>query len=308
VIASDEREVSNMMRSDRRNLTSWLAAGVFVVSLVSSSPSAAVENLVVVASPSLRAPLKAVAQAFEKIHPEVRVQMHYETALEMRQMLSQMQNSGRHHIGSGPFHLIAPGGGEIITRLEQRYYILPGTRRPYAAARLVLVVPATLENAPTSFEELGKSSSLRVAIVDPRVNETGRVTQELLEGMGLAEALKGRTDIAHDSSGVLDHVLYGRADVGIVLYPQAYQQRDRVRVVAESPEGAHSKIIYEIAMERFCPNRRLCEEFMSFTQSPEAQTILNRLGYGVTSVAQTVTPPRNGAATGEEKTQPAPAQ
>jgi molybdate transport system substrate-binding protein len=278
-----------------------MAAGVFLVTLVCSSPSAAVENLVIVASPALNSPLNAIAQAFEKVHPEVRVKMHYETALEMRQMLSQMQNNGRHHVGSGPFHLIAPGGGEIITRLEQRYYILPGTRRPYAMTRLVLVVPAALENAPTSFEELGKGSSLRVAIVDPRVNETGRVTKELLDGMGLTEALKGRVDIAHDASGVLDHVLYGRADVGIVLNPQAYQQKDRVRVVAEAPEGAHSTIIYEIAMERFCPNRQLCEEFMSFAQSPEAQIVLKRLGYGVPTVAQ-----KNPSLS--ERTQPSPSK
>ncbi len=245
------------------------------------SPASAMEDLVIMASPSLSAPMKAMAQAFEKTHPDVRVRLYYETALEMRQMIARMQHSGKHHIGSGPFHLIVPGGKEIITRLEQKYYILPKTRRPYAMAQLALVVPVTSEHAPSSFEQLGKDASLRVAIIDPKVSETGRVTKELLDGMGLSERLKDRLDIAHDSSGVLDHILHGQADVGIVLHPQAYQQRDRVRVVAEAPSGAHSRIEYEIAMERFCPNRRLCEEFMMFTQTPEAQSVLKRLGYDV---------------------------
>jgi molybdate transport system substrate-binding protein len=37
--------------------------------------------------------------------------------------------------------------------------------------------------------------------------------------------------------------------------------------------------VHSIAMERYCPNRRLCEEFLEYTQSAEAQAILRNLGY-----------------------------
>lgn len=255
--------------------------GGLVLLAVSAGPTAAGEHLVIAGSPTLKAPLEALGRAFEETHSDVRVKLHYESALDLRRTIAQMQNNGRHFIESGPFHLVAPGGGEVITRMEQKYYILPGTRRPYATARLVLVVPATLVEAPSSFEELARNASLRVAVVDPKVSETGRVTKELLDGMRLTEALQNRLDVAHDASGVLDHILHGQADVGIVLNPEAYRYRDRVRTVAEAPESAHSRIVYEMAMERYCPNRPLCEEFLSFTQSPEAQTVLKRLGYGV---------------------------
>lgn len=270
-----------MRRTWRRKQIVPILWGIMAVILLPGSAAWAVEPLVIAGSPMLAAPLQALAQTFEETHPDVKVKLHYESAIDLRRTIAQMQNTGRHFIESGPFHLFAPGGGEIITRLEQKYYILPGTRRPYALARLVLVVPATLVEAPASFEELAKNAALRVSIVDPKVNETGRLTRELLEGMGLADALKGRLDIAHDSSGVLDHVLHGQADVGIVLNPEAYRHQDRIRVVAQAPEGAHSRIVYEMAMERFCPDRRLCQEFLDFTRSPAAQAALKRLGYGV---------------------------
>lgn len=279
-----------MTRIQRWLVSGALAIGLIPMTTTPGNPATGREDLVIVASPSLKAPMEAIARAFEDTHREVRVRLYYETAFQMRQMLARMQNTGRHHIGSGPFHVIAPGGHEIITRLEQKYYVLPGTRRPYALARLVLVVPANLENAPSSFKDLATNASLRVSIVDPNVSTTGRLTKEFLEGLGLADALKDRLDIAHDPSGVLDHILHGRADVGVVLNPELYRQRDLVRVVAEAPEGSHSKIVYEVAMDRFCPNRRMCEEFMDFTQSPEAKKILKRLGYGVPVPAKSVVP------------------
>lgn len=238
------------------------------------------ESLVILASPSLKVPLEAISHAFEATHQDVRVQLHYESIIDLRRTIAQMQNNGRHHIESGPFHILAPGGAELIARMEQKYYVLPGTRRAFATARLVLVVPATLVEAPSSFEELSRNASLRVSIVDAKVSETGRVTQELLAGMGLDSALKGRLDVAHDSSGVMDHILHGQADVGIVRNTEVFRYGDRIRVVAEAPPGAHSRIVYEMAMERFCPNRRLCDEFLVFAQSPEAQAVLKRLGYG----------------------------
>lgn len=254
-----------------------------------SGGARAAEPLVILASPSVRAPLEALARAYEARHPSVRVRLSYATALHMRQMIADMQNTGRHHVESGPFHLIAPAGRELLDRLEARYYVLPGTKRPYAVARLVLVAPAEMVEAPDSFAALAEGTSLRVAVVDPKASEVGRLTEELLDALGLAEALRGRVDVAHDTRGVLDHLLHGQADAGIILSSDAYRERERVRVTAKAPPGPQAAVEYWIAMERFCPDRRLCEDFLAFTGSPEARAIVERLGYGA---------PDDGAASG----------
>ena len=38
-----------------------------------------------------------------------------------------------------------------------------------------------------------------------------------------------------------------------------------------------------MAMERYCPNRSLCEEFLGYLRSEEAQAIVREAGYGVPS-------------------------
>jgi molybdate transport system substrate-binding protein len=268
------------VRSSTRIILCLVASflAVFVNSHVGAS-----EPLVIAGSPSLAIPLEALSRAFEATHQHVKVRLYFDSDFDLRRTVAAMENhsTGQYFIGTGPIHIIAPGGDEVITRLEQKYYVLPQTRRPYATVSLVMVVPESLVDAPSSFEALAQDTRLRVAIADPRLTVVGQQTSDLLKALGIAEALKGRLDVAMDARGVLDHLLNGQADVGIIFGPDAYDKRERVRVVAVAPEQAIRPIIHSLAMERYCPNRPLCEEFLTFSQSPEAQSILTGLGYGL---------------------------
>lgn len=240
----------------------------------------AAEPLVIAASPSLAVPLEALGRAFESLHPGVQVRIYYDSGLDLRRTITAMEHSmvGQYFIGRGPIHLIAPGGDELITRLEQKYYVLPGTRRQYATERLVLVVPESLVEAPASFEALAEGGVKRVAIADPERTQLGKVTMGMFKELGIAELLKGRLDVAADAKGVLDHLLSGQADVGVIFGPDAYRERERVRVVASTDRG-YVPVVHSMAMERYCPNRSLCEEFLLFTQSSEARQVVKSLGY-----------------------------
>ncbi|MBI4000439.1 MAG: substrate-binding domain-containing protein, partial [Nitrospira defluvii] len=171
-----------------------------LVFVTTFSPASA-EPLVIAASPSLATPLEALARAFESIHPEVQVKLSFDSGLDLRRMIAGMENSpiGQYFIGMGPIHLIAPGGDELITRLQQKYYVLPGTKRPYATVSLVMVVPEALVEAPASFDAMARATRMRVAVADPDVTLLGQKTGELFKALGIAEALNDRLDVATDA-------------------------------------------------------------------------------------------------------------
>ena len=254
-----------------------------LLGVLGTSNVTAAEPLVIAASPSMKTPVEALARAFEATHPDVKARIYYDTGLELRWTIAGMENkSGQktYFIGSGPIHLVAPGGDELLTRLEQKYYVLPGTRRPYAAVPLVLVVPVELVEAPSSFEDLANEAAVkRIAIADPALTELGRQTMELFRGLGIAESLQSRLDVAAEARGVLSHLLNGQADVGVIFGPDAYREQERVRVVAVAADGMTKPTVHSMAMERYCPNRDLCQEFLEFIQTEEAQPLLKRLGY-----------------------------
>ncbi|HLZ35891.1 MAG TPA: substrate-binding domain-containing protein [Nitrospira sp.] len=241
--------------------------------------SLASRPLVIVTSPTVKEAIEELGKAFESVHPDVRVHVAVDTALDLRRVISGMENRGKFFIGSGPIHLVAPGGDEVITRLEQRYYVLPEAKATYAIERLVLVAPESLSDAPESFEALAQMEAVRIAIADLKTR-LGVETDRLLSALKLKGTEGKRIDLASDQAGILDHVLSGQADVGIMFGQDAMRVQQRVRIVATAPTGLYKPIPHSIAMERYCPDRILCQEFLRFVTSPDGQSVLKRLGYG----------------------------
>ncbi len=241
----------------------------------------AAETFVIAASPSLKNVLERLGEGFENNHPGVHVQLYFDSGLALRQTIAGMENSmvGRYFIGSGPIHLIAPGGDELISRLEQKYYVLPNTKRPYALDQLVIVVPESLVEAPDSLEAI-KRGTERLAVADPSRTRLGTQTGEMLRSLGFAEALKGRLDVATDSHGVIDHVLSGQANAGIIFGHEAVRAQERLRIAA-IVENGYSPTVHSMVMDRYCPDRPLCEEFLAFIQNAEGQGIVRQAGYAV---------------------------
>jgi molybdate transport system substrate-binding protein len=196
-------------------------------------------------------------------------------------MIAGMENSmvGQYFIGRGPIHLVAPGGDEVITRLQMKYYVLPGTKRPYALEQLVVVVPESLVEAPESLDAISRGTT-RLAVADRSRTRLGTQTDDMLRALGFDESLKRRLDVATDSRGVIDHVLSGQADAGIIYGHEAVKEQERLRVVAMAAEG-YTPTVHSMAMERYCPNRRLCEEFLAYIQSAEGQAVVRQAGYAV---------------------------
>jgi molybdate transport system substrate-binding protein len=258
-----------------------LGALLSVISSLPCSEASAVEPFVIAASPSLRGVLERLSEGFERSHPGVRVKLYFNRGLEMRQTIAALENSmvERYFIGTGPINLIAPGGDELIARLEMKYYVLPGTKRPYAQDQLVLVVPESLVEAPDSVESMSRGTA-RLAVAEPGRTKLGKQTQEALHALGLASSFKGRVDEATDSRGVVDHVVSGEAGAGIIYGHEAAREQERLRVVAIIKEG-YQPTVHSMAMERYCPNRRLCETFLDYIQSAEGQSIVRRAGYAL---------------------------
>jgi len=252
----------------------WILTLVFM--LGSGGHSDASRPLVIVTSPTVKDAIEALGKAFESAHPDVTVQVAVDTSLDLRRTIAGMENRGKSFIGSGPIHLVAPGGDEVITRMEQKYYLLPEAKVLYATERLVLIAPESLIEAPESFEALAKMSGVRIAVADLTMR-LGVETDRLFSALGL----KGKPlDLASDQAGILDHVLSGQADVGVLFGQDAVRAQQRVRVVALAPIIFYQPIPHSISMERYCPDRPLCEEFLRFVTSSEGQSVLKQLGYG----------------------------
>jgi molybdate transport system substrate-binding protein len=220
---------------------------LFALATVDSASEAA-RNLVIATSPTVKDAIVALGHAFERSHEGVRVQVAVDTSLDLRRTIAGMENRGKAFIGSGPIHL----------------------------ERLVLVAPESLSEAPESLEALANMDAVRIAVADG-TTRLGVETARLLSALRLNTQ---RLHVASDAAGILDHVLSGQADVGIMFGHDAARVQQRVRVLAEAPTALYQPVPHSIAMERYCPDRQLCQEFLRFVTSPAGQSVVKQLGYG----------------------------
>ncbi|WP_455378852.1 molybdate ABC transporter substrate-binding protein [Petrachloros mirabilis] len=238
------------------------------------------EPLVILTSPRLEKPLVGLAVSFESSHPDVHVKILLDSGLGLRGTIARLQNAGLYGVESGVVHIVAPADEELLDRLEYRYYVLPDTRRPFATTRLVFVTPADGDTPIKSFEELHKDTTVRIVVADPEVSELGHRTKSALDQLRWSDAGIDEVIIAHDWQGVLDRIIHRKADVGILFQHQAVTAGSSLKIISPLPEDIAPPVVYAMEMDRFCPNRELCQSFLDFTKSPEARAILAGLGYG----------------------------
>ena len=170
-------------------------------------------------------------------------------------------------------------GDELITRLEGKYYVLPDGKRPYAADQLVLVVPESLVEAPGRSTRSAERARAWLWLTGRERGSEPRRTR----CFGLRSFRNHLRDVwmwATDSRGVIDHVLSGQADVGIIYGHEAVRQQQRLRVAGVVEKG-YQPTVHSMAMERYCPNRTLCEEFLSTFRAPMVKTIVRQAGYTI---------------------------
>jgi len=172
--------------------------------------------------------------------------------------------------------------------LEQRDLLAPGTRRAWAANRLVLIVPASA-SLSTKLEpgvDLGGAIEGRIAMGDPAHVPAGMYARQALEHFGCYEVLKPRIVRCSTVREALGLVEAGQVGAGIVYRSDAWVSK-RVRMVGTFPEPSHERIAFQTAILR--PGRREAVDLVRFLTSPEAAGILASYGFdagGVLSAGQ----------------------
>jgi len=146
---------------------------------------------------------------------------------------------------------------------------------------VVLIVPGEGANEDiTDFQSLAADSVANLAIGEPESVPAGRYAKEILTNLGVWDTLeaKGKLVLGKDVRQVLTYVETGNVDAGIVYMTDALSS-DRVKVVADAPEGTHTPVTYPVAIVKDCAEREAAEDFMAFLQSEEIAAVFENHGF-----------------------------
>jgi molybdate transport system substrate-binding protein len=183
-----------------------------------------------------------------------------------------------------PIDIFASAGGKEMDSLAAIGLIDAETRHNFARNTLVLVAPSESKLNLITFADLAKPDVQKIAVANPKTVPAGQYTEQLFNELDLEEAVQPKLVQAEDVRQVLDWVVRGEADAGIVYATDARVAGEKARVVATAPEDSHLPILYPVAIIKNSQQKQAAQEFVDLVLSAEGQAILQK--YGFVSVSE----------------------
>jgi molybdate transport system substrate-binding protein len=245
---------------------------LFLVSIcgqLQARPSENKQNEILVsAAVSLKNAFKDIGALFEK-RTGVRVRFN----LGASGLLQKQIETG------APVDVFASAGASQMDALQAKGLILENSRRDFARNALVLVVPAESSGSIHSFADLARPEVKRIAIGSPKTVPAGQYARQTLESLKLWDKLQPRLVLAENARQILDYVVRGEAEAGIMYASDVLDVPTQVAIAARAPEKSHSPIVYPIAIVKESSERGNAQRFVDLTLSSEGQAILAKYGF-----------------------------
>jgi len=178
-----------------------------------------------------------------------------------------------------PVDVFVSAGRSQMDELQSAGLIVAESRRDVARNNIVLIVPSGNSAIVRRFADLTGEAVRRIAIGNPKTVPAGQYARQVLERMGLWEALSRRLVFGGDVRQVLEYVAREEVDAGIVYGSDARIARGRVVVSDRFPEDTHDPVLYPAAVVRDSLHKTTARRFVELIASPEGARAFGRHGF-----------------------------
>lgn len=173
--------------------------------------TARAESVQVAVAANFSAPMQAIAAEFEKSSAHRVIAAYGATG----QFYAQISHGA-------PFDLLLAADDSTPAKLEQDGAGVPGSRFTYAVGALALWSPrAGYVDAEGAV--LGSGTFRHLAIANPKTAPYGLAATQVLDGLGLRQALAGRLVEGQNIAQAYQFVASGNAELGFVALSQVYK-------------------------------------------------------------------------------------
>lgn len=236
----------------------WKTSILFMVVAMLPGRAALAAELMVAAGAGYKRPLVKVYQAFEE-HAGITVDAIFGN---MRQILTQVERSGRVAVAVGDRHFLA--GAEQLEGFT-----------PLGNGRLVIIH----NKVPIGrYEDLLGKKVIYVAMPDPQKAIYGKAAAQMLQRTGLQGKLEDKLIVTATIPQVSSFVIAGSAEAGFVNLTDAMAIRESIGGWTVVPEDLYDPIVIGFAVTRGFADRPEVAAFKTFMAGPIARKILSEFG------------------------------
>ncbi|MGY4689993.1 molybdate ABC transporter substrate-binding protein [Salibacterium sp. K-3] len=224
-------------------------------------------ELVVAAASSLQDVMKEVEEAFTDEHPDMDITFHFGSSGSLKQQIDQ----------GAPVDVFISASTEQVEDLIQRNKMTESDTQNIMKNRLVLITPEGADSSITTIQEL-ESGSWKTAVGVPESVPAGAYAKEALQYHGIWNQMKDQLVQAKNVRQVLTYVENGNVDAGFVYKTDALES-DKVKVVKEISQDAHSPIIYPAGVITGTKHKKEAQKLLDFLRGSKLPDIVSEYGF-----------------------------
>jgi molybdate transport system substrate-binding protein len=190
-------------------------------------------SITVSAAISLKEALTEISQNYQK-ETGTQVNLNFAASGTLAAQIKQ----------GAPVDLFVSAGAHEVDDLIATGVANGASRTDVVGNSLVLVVPASSTNPPKSFADLADKRFTKIAGGQPKVVPAGDYAAQVLKKLNLEAAVADRLVTGDNVRQVLQYVIRGEADAGIVYATDAQAAGNSVKVAVVADESTHDPIRY----------------------------------------------------------------
>jgi len=184
-------------------------------------------------------------------------------------------------INGAPFDAFFAADVERPRLLENEGRIVPGSRFTYAIGRLVLWSPDS-HRVDAEGRILHSAAFDHLAIANPELAPYGAAARQLLQALGLWDALAARLVRGENIAQTFQFVASGNAELGFIARSQIANLEENARGSRWEPDSSlYDPIEQQAVLLRDSPAGR---EFLAFMRGDEMRALIRAHGYDVPDV------------------------
>lgn len=240
-----------------------------LVSVILMAEAARAETLNVAVAANFLAPMKRIAEEYERKSGNKPVISHGSTG----QLYTQILNGA-------PYDLFFAADAERPEKLETDGLAEPGSRFTYAFGVLALYGKKG-GAADYGVEALKKGGFRKIAIANPKSAPYGAAAKQVLEKLGLWEKYKPSLVTGENITQTFLFVESGGADIGFVSLSDAKVSSKAGGGYWIVDKSLYKPITQQAVLLKRATGKNQAMEFMEFVRSAEIKALIAEYGYDI---------------------------
>ncbi len=235
-----------------------------------SSKTATAEpvELTILAAASLTDVCNEIKEKYESTHENVTLNFSYGGSGALQTQIEE----------GAPADVFISAATKQMTALDEQGLMDSESIVQLLENKVVLVVPADSAADITGFEDVATDKVTMVGLGEPGSVPVGQYSEEIYTTLNLLDQVKTKANYGSDVRTVLSWVETGEVDCGIVYATDAYTT-DKVKIVAEAPEGSCKQVIYPAGVVKSTENAEAAAAFMAYLQEEEILALFESYGF-----------------------------